>query len=159
MFWRFHWCAGTWGGRAHPVRDRGKTRSRHRRSRSCECRGSWGNTALLGRTGPDTPADTGKERKRLGEVIYTQTQALKLQNEKMFRMSLRLRWKTRANRRTNIKCKNQVNKNRDFPESERVSPSFWYWSKPYKITLQGFMKQNRKNNLKLDTVWKYLQEY
>lgn len=58
MFWHFRWCAGTWGGRARPVRDRGKTQSRHRRSRSCGCRGSWGNTALLGHTGPDTPVGT-----------------------------------------------------------------------------------------------------
>lgn len=49
---------------------RGKTQSRHQRSRSCECRGSWGNTALSGRTGPDTPVDTDKDG-GLDEIIYT----------------------------------------------------------------------------------------
>lgn len=82
MFWRFRWCAGIWGGKARPVRDRGKTRSRHRRSRSCECRGSWGNTALLGRTGPDTPGDTDRRERGLRERIYTHTQAHMLQKGK-----------------------------------------------------------------------------
>lgn len=56
MFWRCHWCAGTWGGRARLVMGHGKIQSRHQRSRNCGCRGSWGNTALMGCTGPDTPA-------------------------------------------------------------------------------------------------------
>lgn len=73
MFWHSHWCAGTWGGRAHPVTGRGKTRSRRRRSRSYGCRGSWGNTALLGRIGPDTPADTDRGEGGLDEIAYTQT--------------------------------------------------------------------------------------
>lgn len=153
MFWHSRWCAGTWGGRARPVMGRGKTRSRRRRSRSSECRGSWGNTALLGRTGPDTPADTERGKGGLGEIAYTQNKGKERFEDVRGRRS-------RTNTRTQISCWNPVDGIRDFQEhweSSGVEEYHLYYG-IYPNPGRTYEMKQKKCNLKLDTVWKYLQE-